>query len=75
MIDLKIDEMYAAGALNTYIDELKAWIVEEEASIAKHQHRKMLADLLADSRKRLDDLKAILVKAESHRAEKEGSRG
>ena len=71
MIDLKIDEMYAAGALNTYIDELREWVREEEASIEKHRNKGMLGDILADSRRRLDDFKAILVRAEKYMAEKE----
>jgi hypothetical protein len=70
MIDLKIDEMYTAGALNTYIDELREWIREEEASIEKHKAKSMLGDILADSRKRLDDFKALLVRAEKYMAEK-----
>jgi hypothetical protein len=71
MIDLKIDEMYASGALNTYIDELRQWIREEEAAIEKHKFTKrMLGDLLADSGKRLDSLKEHLVKAETYLSEK-----
>ena len=74
MIDLKIDEMYATGALNTFIDELREWIYEEEASIEKHKNKSMLGDILADSRKRLDSLKAHLVKAENYMAEKKTSK-
>jgi hypothetical protein len=74
MIDLKIDEMYTAGALNTYIDELRAWIGEEEASLARHRGKKMLADILAESQKRLDDFRAILIKAEKYVAEKQARR-
>jgi hypothetical protein len=66
--------MYAAGALNTYIDELREWIREEEAALERHKQKSMLGDMLADSRKRLDDFKSILVKAESFAAEQKAGR-
>jgi hypothetical protein len=70
MVDLKIDEMYASGALNTYIDELREWVRAEEASIEQHKTKSMLGDILADSRRRLDVFKALLVRAENYLAEK-----
>jgi hypothetical protein len=71
VIDLKIDEMYTAGALNTFIDELSDWIREKEAAVEKHRQKTYLAPVLADLQKHIDETKALLVKAENYLANQE----
>jgi hypothetical protein len=70
MIDLKIDEMYAAGALNSFIDDLREWIGQKEAAIEKRKHKSHMAPILADLQKHVDETKAVLVEAERYLAGK-----
>jgi hypothetical protein len=66
--------MYVAGALNTYIDDLRRWIKEKEASVEQHKGRSHLVPVLEDLRKHIDYTKSLLVKAETFLAEKEAGK-
>jgi len=74
MIDLKIDEMYTAGALNTFIDDLREWIRQKEAAIDQRKQKSHWAPILEDLQKHVDETKSLLVKAERYLAEKESDK-
>ena len=70
MVDLKLDEMYAAGALNTYIDELTEWIREKEASIAKRKDKAYLLPVIDHLEKHIEYVRSLLSEAENYRSKK-----
>ena len=74
MIDLELDRMYAEGALNTFIDDLSAWIHEKEAALEQRREKPIWAPVVKSLQIHIDETKSLLSKAENFRAHKEGRR-